>query len=107
MTHSQNALPEILKPLFWDVDIAALDWETDHDWIVRRILSSGNWQSVCWLRSTWGDRNLATWLINHAGGHLNSRQLRYWQLILGLPAEEVDLWIIQARNSLWERRRTG
>lgn len=97
-------LPEILRPLFWDVDFSALDWETDRDLIVRRILQSGNWPAIQWLRAAWGDEPLRGWLQAHAGGRLTSRQLRYWELVLNLPAQAVDDWIAQAKNSPWERR---
>jgi hypothetical protein len=97
-------LPDTLRPLFWDVDFTALDWETDRDPIVRRILGVGGWPALRWLRSTWGDENLRGWLIAHHGGRLSPRQLRYWELILELPPQQVNEWIAQARSSLWERR---
>ena len=97
-------LPEILRPLFWDVDFSALNWETDRDLIVRRILQTGNWLAIRWLRLTWGDGPLRAWLQAHAGGRLSPRQLRYWELILSLPAQEVDHWIARTKDSLWERR---
>ena len=97
-------LPEFLRPLFWDVDFSALDWETDRNLIVRRILQTGSWPAIQWLRSTWGDQSLRTWLRAHAGGRLSQRQLRYWGLILDLPEQEVEPWIARAKDSLWERR---
>ena len=97
-------LPEALRPLFWDVDFSALDWDTDRDLIVRRILQAGNWQALRWLRSTWGDENLQRWLTDHHGARLSPRQLRYWELVLELPGIQVDQWVARARASLWEKR---
>ena len=104
MKSISTPLPEILRPLFWDVDFSALNWETDRDLIVRRILQSGHWLAIRWLRGVWGDQALYAWLEAHAGAHLSPRKLRYWELVLNLPAQEVDHWITQAKNSLWERR---
>jgi len=97
-------LPEFLRQLFWDVNFNALEWQTDRDLIVRRILQAGNWSAIRWLRSTWGDERLRDWLQVHAGGRLSPRQLRYWALVLDLPAQEVDRWIAQAKNNPWGRR---
>jgi hypothetical protein len=104
MKPGSTFLPEILQPLFWDVEFSTLDWDSDRDLIVRRILQTGNWPAVRWLRSAWGDVALRAWLQSHAGGRLNPRQLRYWELVLNLPAQEVDRWIDRAKNNPWGRR---
>jgi hypothetical protein len=36
---------------------------------------------------------LARWLRERRGRGLDPRQMRYWQVILDLPAQEVDQWI--------------
>lgn len=104
MTTDSSPLPEILRPLFWDVDFNTLAWETDRDWIVRRILQTGNWQSLRWLRSVLGDEGLRLWLETHSGGGLSPRQLRFWELVLNLPSQEVDHWIEQTKSSPWGKR---
>jgi hypothetical protein len=97
-------LPEHLQPLFWDQDFGSLDWDADRNLIVRRILQNGNWPAIKWLRSAWGDESLRIWLLAHAGGRLNPRQLRYWQLTLDLPSQDVDGWIARGKGNPWERR---
>lgn len=34
-----NGFPEPLSELFWDYDVAELDWRGDRDFIVQRVLS--------------------------------------------------------------------
>ena len=104
MKQAANPLPELLRPLFWDIEFYSLDWKTDRDFIVRRILQAGSWTAVRWLRATLGDEALRAWLEAHNGSRLGPRQLRYWELVLDLPAQEVDRWIVQAKNSPWGRR---
>ena len=97
-------LPEILRPFFWDTHFASLSWEADRDSIVRRILQSGGWSSISWLRSTLVDDPLKSWILAHNGRGLNPCQLRYWELILDLPSEEVQKWIDLVKDSPWEKR---
>ncbi|HJW89553.1 MAG TPA: helix-turn-helix domain-containing protein [Anaerolineales bacterium] len=104
MMSSSLPLPEMLEPLFWDLDFSALSWQADRDLIVRRILQKGGWPAVRWLRSFWGDQDVRRWLEEHAGGRLSPRQLRYWELVLNLPEQEVEVWIARAKDSLWEKR---
>jgi hypothetical protein len=97
-------LPELLRPLFWDTDFASLDWEGDRNLVVRRILQSGSWPAIRWLRATMGDAAIREWLMAHTGSRLSPRQLRYWELVLDLPAKQVDIWVSLARKNPWERR---
>lgn len=99
-----DPLPEQLRPAFWDVEFERLRWPADRDFITRRILSSGSWEAIRWLRATMGDQFLRRWLQNSQGIGLTPRQLRFWQLILALPEQEVDQWIAKAKNSSWEKR---
>jgi hypothetical protein len=99
-----HTLPAHLKPFFWDVDFEALDWETHQDFIVRRLLQSGSWDALRWLRAQIGDSSLCCWLEAHRGGGLLPRQLRFWQLVLGLRKYLVDEWVAAARDNPWSRR---
>jgi hypothetical protein len=47
------------------------------------------------------------WIRQHRGRSLSRRQLRFWQLILDLPREEVDAWLEAREPDLWERRWAG
>ncbi|MGH7966833.1 MAG: DUF6922 domain-containing protein [Candidatus Binatia bacterium] len=53
-----SRLPAMLRPLFWDYDFVALGWDSDRDLIVTRVLTSGDWDAVSWLRSRLGDHAL-------------------------------------------------
>ncbi len=99
-----GSLPDFLKPFFWDVDFDSLDWQSDQNFIARRILQSGSWQAVSWLRAAWGDQALRSWLEAQEGSRLTPRQLRFWELVLDLPAQEVEQWVEDARNNPWGRR---
>ncbi len=99
-----NALPDRVRSLFWDYDAETLNGEIDRDFIIRRVLTLGDWEAVCWLRARLGDAALRTWIMHQRGAGLSPRQLRFWELILDLPPDEVTAWIDAAHHSVWERR---
>lgn len=97
-------LPKSLKPYFWDYSFSKLSLETDRDLIIRRVLSTGSWEAVIWLKKKIGNRNLKEWLITHQGRGLSPRQLRYWGLVLNLPDRQVNKWIKAATENPWGKR---
>ncbi len=85
-----DRLPEMLRPLFWDCDFDQVSWRDHRDYVVRRVLSAGTWDAVCWLRAGLGDVALRQWIEQHEGRGLSSRQLRFWEVVLDLPPELVN-----------------
>jgi len=98
-------LPSHVLNLFWEYRKSALSWHTDSDLIIRKVLESGGWDSVKWLLVTAGRAWLKDWIIQHQGGGLDPKRLRFWQEVLGVPQQLVDRWIVAARTNPWEERR--
>src|SRR2546422_4178801 len=105
-THSarSSGLPATLWALFWDYDFAALSWEDDRDLIIARVLTSGGWDAVTWLRSRVGDRALREWIERHHGGGMSPQRLRFWELMLGLPHRQVNAWLAAEGRQIWDKR---
>ncbi len=101
---SLEPLPKSLKPFFWDYPFSKLSLKTDRDLIIRRVLSSGSWEAVLWLKKKIGDEDLKKWLIARQGRGLNPRQLRFWGLVLDLPDRYVNTWIESANETPWGKR---
>jgi hypothetical protein len=101
---SFEPLPKNLKRYFWDYPFSKLSLSTDRDLIIRRVLSSGSWEAVLWVKKKIGDENLKKWLIAHQGRGLSPRQLRFWGLALDLPDHQVNNWVSTARENPWENR---
>jgi len=99
-----RTLPRKLRPYFWDYSFAHLSITKDRDLIIRRLLSSGSWDAVCWMRRRIGDQELREWLIAHKGRGLTPRQLRFWGLVYNLPARQVNSWIRAMQNGIWGNR---
>ncbi|MBP6965616.1 MAG: hypothetical protein KBC96_14560 [Armatimonadetes bacterium] len=102
--HPYPELPSSLETLFWDCDFSSLNWQKNRSFIIRRILDRGDWSAVTWLRGAVGDMAIRDWMLAEGGGKLDSRKLRFWGLILDLPASSVDEWVMKARQSSWHRR---
>ena len=101
---SFEAAWEMLRPLFWDCEFDELDWEVHRDFVIRRVLASGTWDAVCWLRRELGDPALREWITRHRGRSLSPQQLRYWELVLELPPGLVDRWLQSEESRVWEGR---
>jgi hypothetical protein len=99
-----SALPEHLAELFWEYDASDLDWVEHREFIARRVLSHGRWEQLRWLREQLGDPELRRIIEKSEGRDLSPRQLRFWQLILEIPAARVDGWLHDSRRQLWDRR---
>ena len=99
-----NTLPAPVKALFWDFASSSLRWDHDRELIVSRILASGPWQTVQWLSQKAGDKAIRSWIEEHEGRGLSPRQLRFWQLVLDIPAYRVDQWLRNERRQVWDHR---
>jgi len=99
-----SKLPKAVRRLFWDYDARSLTWEADRDLIQARVLSSGTWDAVTWIRKRIGDAEIRNWILRNHGRGLDERRLRFWQLVLGLPRKTVDAWIARNAHQLWRNR---
>ncbi len=97
-------IPEHLHDLFWEYDISDLTWNQYGDFIIRRVLTHGNWEQICWVRDEFGDSEVGRVIKENEGRSLSRRQLRFWQLILDLPAADVERWLGDCRRQVWDRR---
>ncbi len=101
---SQLAIPKSVRVYFWDYPFAKLSLKTDRDLIIRRLLTSGSWDSIQWLRRQVSDAELRQWLLAHRGRGLSPRQLRFWGLMLHIPTKRVNGWVKISRNNPWGQR---
>jgi len=98
-----SRLPDSLKKLFWDYDFKDITWEKDRDLIISRILSYGSYKDIKWLVRKLGTDELRCWITVRKGRGLDARQLRFWELVLDLPHEQVNTWL-EDRDWVWDRR---
>jgi len=98
------SIPLTLHRLFWDYDVDTLRWEKDRDLVIFRVLAYGNWRDTCWLLDQIGDEGIRDYLYRTQGRGLSRPQLRYWETVLGLPHEQVTVWMYAPERSIWDER---
>src|SRR4029453_5791484 len=92
-TTKGSRLPALLGPFFLDHDFKTLTWDDDRDLIKARVLASGTWEAITWLRALLGDQALREWIERRRGRGLSPRQLRFWELMLNLSHRQVNAWL--------------
>lgn len=107
-THSfaKNQIAEFIYPLFWEYEPQTLDVVKHADVIIARIMERGGWAAMCWLRQTYSQDRLISFLKTRGKQILPPRELNYWALICGIPAEKRQNWLKQAKGKsyVWGTR---
>ena len=104
---NSSELPASFKHLFWDCSFKEVKEDPADTFVIKRILTEGTWAEIQWLRCQLGDSEIKGWLLENQGRGLTPRQLRFWQLLLDLPGEQVSAWIEREKETPWHRRRTA
>jgi antitoxin HigA-1 len=100
----QQHIPAVLERYFWDQDPTKLTWDENRHAIVTRLMESGGWDSVEWLRAQMDDDELTAFLVRRFGRGISPKRLRFWGLTLGIPPELVDEWIAAQMSNPWSQR---
>jgi hypothetical protein len=99
-----SRLPAYVRELFWEYDKSKIGWCTDRELIIDRVLASGGWDSIVWLRKRMSHEELRGWFLRTRGRALDPPRLRFWELKLGLPHRSVNEWIKIMEQNPWHRR---
>jgi hypothetical protein len=94
-----------LRPLVWDYRGRSLTLGRDRDFLVRRVLAEGGWSAIRALRKHVEDAAIRQILIDSDARGLSPARIRFWQLVLELPARRANAWVRAARHGSWEKRR--
>ena len=98
-------LPKYVRELLWEYAKGDVSWSRHRRFIIKRILSHGEWSAIQWLRRNATDDELRNWIRETKGRALDPPKLRYWELMLGLPGKEVDRWIRDMKKGPWHGRQ--
>lgn len=101
---ARRPVPSALRHLFWDFPGKALSLDGDRELVVRRVAGEGGLREMRWLRTRIGDAAIRQVIQRTQARGLSPQRIRFWQLLLGLPAPRADAWVRAARSSTWGAR---
>lgn len=106
VTLEKSALspPDLPRELAWDLP-AGVSLAAEHQgFVIDRIMARGSLERIRELRRAVGDAALAGRLRATRGRHLDRRRLRFFEILLRLPRDQVDGWLADPRRRLWDGR---
>lgn len=78
---------EILKPIFWDLDVEKLDLKENSRQIIERILEWGDLNQVHWMWKTYPKEQIVERVKNSR--QLSKKSANFWADYYQIPKDEV------------------
>jgi Family of unknown function (DUF6922) len=103
-SRARHPLPAGLARLFWDYPGRSLSLDADRELVVRRVAGEGGLREIRLLRARVGDAAIREVIEQSSARGLSPQRIRFWQLLLDLPAQRSDFWVRRARQSTWAGR---
>jgi hypothetical protein len=100
-----TSLPRSVTSLFWDYPERRLSLARDRELIIRRILAEGGLRHMRFIRRRVGDEAIRDVLVSSQARGLSPQRIRFWQLLLDVPAGLANAWVRSARAGTWARRQ--
>ena len=82
-----NNLPEFIKPLLWDVNIASLDLNLDQKFIIERVLEYGDLDSFNFILKTFDKNTIVSTL--KTSKKLSTKSGNFYALVLNVNKDEL------------------
>jgi hypothetical protein len=75
-------VPRFLRPFFWDVRLSSLSPVHHRDFILGRLLESGNQAAVVWMFQAYSRKEVVYFLARRGRDILSRRSWRFWTFVL-------------------------
>lgn len=83
----QTRLPEFLRPYFWDVKFADLDFKKSRTFILKRVLDRGNTKALGWMRQNYTNQEIEKLLLTTRD--ISPKTANFWALFLNVDIKKV------------------
>jgi hypothetical protein len=80
--------PRSMKPLFWNVDLDAVDVDRDVDFVLTRVLERGKMADVRWVIRRYGIDRIHRFFRAAPRPELSRRTLQFWRVALRAKGEK-------------------
>ena len=91
-------IPSTVRTLLWEYSMdeipAGEGWQSS---IIERVMQQGCWDDMLWLLQAFDRDRLRVFLEHRGRRALAPRELRFWATICGVPDNEQDTWVHDAR----------
>ena len=97
-----KALPQFLKPYFWDVDFAKLDYKKYSRFVLGRILEYGDKRAINWMQRNFTKGDIAGVLSRLRA--VSPKSANFWALIYGIDRKKIlclQKHYLQMRKRHW------
>jgi hypothetical protein len=92
-------IPATVRSLLWEYSLGETNLgDRWHSTIIERVMQRGGWDDMLWLLRAFDRARLRTFLERRGKRALAPRELRFWARICGVPDEEQDAWVREARE---------
>lgn len=80
-----NYSPLKNQSLFWDTDPSKIDKEKNKEYIISRILESGNINDIKWLNKNYSKEEISRVVVNT--GRISRKTAIFWKNVLDIKEE--------------------
>jgi len=87
MINKKTALPEFLRPYFWDVKFEELEIQKKPRFILKRIIDRGNITALRWVLTQFNVDDIRDLVLTSRD--LSRKTANFWTLILDLDPKKV------------------
>lgn len=92
-------IPSTVRSLLWEYSPESEP--SDPRWksaVIERVMQRGRWDDMLWLLRAFDTGQLRSYLERRGRRVLEPRELRFWARICGVPQDEQDAWVREARR---------
>lgn len=83
----------------WEYDVPlAPDEPVWQRAVIERVMARGSWADMRWLLASFERTRLRGYLVSRGRRVLPPRELRFWGIVCGAPAADLDGWVREARE---------
>lgn len=99
---TKSTIPEKFRWLFWETNPGEIDLEQHEPYIIERFLEYGTWEGIRWLRKTYNDERIRTYVLKRGYRTLSKKTLSFWKFLLHLEKEEcLQQSSLQSSRRFW------
>lgn len=80
-------LPKNLKKYFWDVDFKQVDWKSNPEFVIARLLEYGDVKSIQWLLRTFNAEEIKKVIFIHRG--FSPKSANFWKLFFNINEDKI------------------